>query len=165
MLGLAIWGAYKLDAQLSELAGFPSQRLLLSHHRRLIAQTQRKSRGITQAARHHACNGKCEVRPEHEQAVVVVDQLKGHAFYAPRSLQHFPRLQKRRLNRQISGSREDLAYAAGDLFASQCLLRKYVAEPSGGAVNHRDSFSQTSKNSWIESMLYYSKVSASTLSQ
>ena len=127
--------ADELDAELRELAGLAAQARLLAHDRRVVAEARRQA-VCRDAAGHEAGDGQGEVRAEHEQRAVLVEELEGGVAHAGAALEGGAVLEQRGLHGQVAVHGKGVAHDAGDALAGERLAGKYVAEAAGGSCYH-----------------------------
>ena len=134
-LGGSAVGAHELNAELRELAGLAAQRLLLAHHRRIVAEARRELLGAD-VTRDEARDRQGKVRAKHEEVAVGIEELERRVLDAPAALEGGAVLEQRGLDGQVAMLGEAIPHGSGDALAGERLLGKDVTEASGGACNH-----------------------------
>ena len=119
--------ADKLETQLRKLTGAASATHLLAHDRSLIAQAKRQI-GRAHARRDQANNGKRVVGTYHEQAAIVIKQLKRGVRNAAALLERTLVLEQRRLDRKVMMLPKAALHRQRNLLARLSLLGQYVPE-------------------------------------
>ena len=117
----------KLKTQLRKLTRAAGIALALANHRRLVAKAQRQI-GRAHACRNQANNRQRVVRTNHQQATVVIKELKRGVRNAATLLERALVLEQRRLNRQVMMLPKAALHRTCDLLARLSLLGQYVPE-------------------------------------
>ena len=119
--------ADKLKAQLCKLTRATGIALALADHRRLVAQAQRQI-GRAHASRNQANDRQCVVGTDHQQAAIIVKELKRRVRNAPALLERTLVLEQWRLDRQVMMLPKAALHRICDLLARLSLLGQYVPE-------------------------------------
>ena len=127
--------ADELDAELRELARLAAEGALLSNDRRLVAQARRKALS-RQALGGEARDGKREVRAQHEEAIVRVEELERRPLDAAGSFEHGAVLKQRGLHGHVSLGIKAGTHRVTNGLTGACLLRQNVPKSSGRSYDH-----------------------------
>ena len=119
--------ADELKTQLRKLTRATGIALTLANHRRLIAQAQRQI-GRAHASRNQANDRQRVVGTDHQQAAVVIKELKRRVRNAAALLKRTLVLEQRRLDRQVMMPPEAALHRTCNLLARLSLLGQYVPE-------------------------------------
>lgn len=117
----------KLKAQLRKLTRATGIALALADHRRLVAQAQWQI-GCAHAGRNQAHDRQRVVGTDHQQAAVVIEELKRRVRNAAALLERTLVLEQRRLDRQVMMLPKAALHRTCDLLARLSLLGQYVPE-------------------------------------
>ena len=119
--------ADKLKAQLRKLTRTAGIALALANHRRLVAQAQGQV-GRAHAGRNQAHDRQRVVGTDHQQATIIIKELKRRVRNAAAFLERTLVLEQRRLDRQVMMLPEAALHRTCDLLARLSLLGQYVPE-------------------------------------
>ena len=117
----------KLKAQLCKLARATGIALALANHRRLVAKAQRQV-DRAHAGRNQTHDRQCVVGTDHQQATVIVKELKRRVRDAAAFLERALVLEQRRLDRQVMMLPKAALHRQRNLLARLSLLGQYVPE-------------------------------------
>ena len=117
----------KLKTQLCKLARAAGIALALTNHRCLVAKAQRQV-GRAHAGRDQAHDRQCVVGTDHQQATVVIKELKRRVRNAAAFLERTLVLEQRRLDRKVMMLPEAALHRQRNLLARLSLLGQYVPE-------------------------------------
>ena len=117
----------ELKAQLRKLTRATGIALALANHRRLVAQAQRQI-GRAHAGRNQAHNRQCVVGTDHQQATVIIKELKRRVRNAAALLERTLVLEQRRLDRKVMMLPKAALHRQRNLLARLSLLGQYVPE-------------------------------------
>ena len=119
--------ADKLKAQLRKLTRAACVALALTNHRRLVAQAQWQI-GCAHAGRNQAHDRQRVVGTNHQQAAVVIKELKRRVRNAAAFLERTLVLEQRRLDRKVMMLPKAALHRQRNLLARLSLLGQYVPE-------------------------------------
>ena len=119
--------ADKLKAQLRKLTRATGIALALANHRRLVAKAQGQV-GRAHAGRNQAHDRQRVVGTDHQQAAVIIKELKRRVRNAAALLERTLVLEQRRLDRKVMMLPEAALHRTCDLLARLSLLGQYVPE-------------------------------------
>ena len=117
----------ELKAQLRKLTRATGIALELTNHRRLVAQAQGQV-GRAHAGRNQAYDRQRVVGTDHQQAAVVIKELKRRVRNAAALLERTLVLEQRRLDRKVMMLPKAALHRTCDLFARLSLLGQYIPE-------------------------------------
>ena len=117
----------KLKTQLRKLTRAAGIALALANHRRLVAKAQRQI-GRAHAGRNQAHDRQRVVGTDHQQAAVIIKELKRGVRNAATLLERALVLEQRRLDRQVMMLPKAALHRTCDLLARLSLLGQYVPE-------------------------------------
>ena len=117
----------KLKAQLCKLTRATGIALALANHRRLVAKAQGQI-GRAHAGRNQAHDGQRIVGTDHQQATVIIKELKRRVRNASAFLKRTLVLEQRRLDRKVTMLPEAALHRQRNLLARLSLLGQYVPE-------------------------------------
>lgn len=119
--------ADKLKAQLRKLTRAAGIALTLANHRRLVAKAQGQV-GRAHAGRNQAYDRQRVVGTDHQQAAIIVKELKRRVRNAAALLERTLVLEQRRFDRQVMMLPKAALHRICDLLARLSLLGQYVPE-------------------------------------
>ena len=117
----------ELKTQLCELTRAAGIALALTNHRRLVAKAQGQV-GRAHAGRNQAHDRQCVVGTDHQQAAIIVKELKRRVRNAAALLERTLVLEQRRFDRQVMMLPEAALHRQRNLLARLSLLGQYVPE-------------------------------------